>query len=442
MFHSRSQGSIIRHIINPAVSSLSRYECEIIRKIWDRSEDRPLKKDKDYFLSHPRGDQETYRFACDIKLIDINPLKMLPLHRKILFQAFSEINFQLVYKKDQLYLLKPLSQTVATFFQLTHDLVFRHCNSLGKYPGEDRFEIISNAPALGSGTFGKVAAVEGTLFECDEEVHSKVKMIGSRRIVKVLLCKDERDMDAVKKEYRLSHAAGHLHVKEPTFFDAGHESKAYMVMRRMEGVTLHTILHDSTNGIDSFSTEKRIDLSIAILKALANQVHAKRIIHKDIKTNNIMVYEENGQFYVNIIDFGISETFDENRKITEIEQFPYVAPELRASVLAINHYKSDIYSIARIIAEIFGFETHLISAAKLWKEFDDGFCLDGLFKNVFDISDQGKERIRILLSGLGHPVLDKRWSIEDGIIDLKDIKAKEVAVPRLKHTSSRRFILC
>lgn len=442
MFHKKSAGQSNLRVINPTIPNLSLSEYEIIRQIWSSSSDRPLKKNKNYCITTPlHSTRMSYQFTHNIKLIDINPLRMRTQQRKILFKAFSGVNFQRMYQKNKLYLLKLSSKTLTTFFQLTHDIVFRHSDFFGKHSGEDRFEVISNAEELGRGTFGDVAAIEATLFARNKEMHCKFKATGRRRIVKVLSCKDEVDVERVKKEYRMSCIAGHLHIKEPTFFKAGRDAQAYLVMRRIEGVTLYDLLEDAVNGVIGFSPEKRINLSIAILKALANQVHARKIIHKDFKTTNIMVYEENEQFSVNVIDFGISETFDENQKISEIERFPYVAPELRASVMAINNYKSDIYSAARVIAQIFGFDMRVISAAKLWNEFEDGFCLEGLFENVFDMSDQGKKRIRNLLLGLGHPVLDRRWSIGDGIEELEDIRAKE-AVPRLGSAYSRRFLLC
>lgn len=58
-------------------------------------------------------------------------------------------------------------------------------------------------------------------------------------------------------------------------------------------------------------------------------VHAKKIIHRDLKMNNILI---NSKKHVNICDFGISKVMDETTMTSMthgIGTIMFMAPEIR-----------------------------------------------------------------------------------------------------------------
>ncbi|KAH9385756.1 membrane-associated tyrosine- and threonine-specific cdc2-inhibitory kinase [Nematocida major] len=95
------------------------------------------------------------------------------------------------------------------------------------------------------------------------------------------------------------------------------------------------------------SPSEKAEIAAQILKGV-KAVHANRIIHLDIKPENIYLNEKNGVISVRIGDFGISRSvFD----LTEIEfdgDRLYMAPELLQNACS---YASDIYSTGLVLME-------------------------------------------------------------------------------------------
>lgn len=129
-------------------------------------------------------------------------------------------------------------------------------------------------------------------------------------------------------------------------YDANISDKnAYIVMEYVDGVILTNHVKDRTR--------LTVDETVEIAKQLAlgcSEIHKRGIIHRDIKSQNIMI-THNGA--VKILDFGIAID-NETTKLTKTDMLigspQYVAPELIEKEEPTK--KTDIYSLGILMYEM------------------------------------------------------------------------------------------
>jgi hypothetical protein len=148
----------------------------------------------------------------------------------------------------------------------------------------------------------------------------------------------QRFVDQFIKEARAAGALNHPNIIQ--VHDVGTENDIhYFSMEYVEGATCMQILRDQ----GQFKVGEALEIIRQTAKAL-DYAHSQRLIHQDIKPDNIMVGQNN---QVKLADLGISKTFDE----VESEEGPkrvmgtphYMAPEA-ALGKKIDH-RVDIYSL-------------------------------------------------------------------------------------------------
>ncbi len=147
------------------------------------------------------------------------------------------------------------------------------------------------------------------------------------------------------KEARAAGALNHPNIIQ--VHDVGTENDIhYFSMELIEGATCMQILKDQ--GV--FQVGEALEIIRQIAKAL-EYAHSQRLIHQDIKPDNIMIGENN---LVKLADLGISKTFDE----VESEEGPkrvmgtphYMAPEA-ALGKKIDH-RVDIYALGATLYQL------------------------------------------------------------------------------------------
>lgn len=115
---------------------------------------------------------------------------------------------------------------------------------------------------------------------------------------------------------RLSHPA------LVTVHDVGwHESRTYVVMRLIRGVTLREHI------LDGPLTGDRVARLGARLASALEHVHAAGIVHRDVKPSNVLIGPGDAPY---LADFGISRLVDEPTRSTPgtiVGTIPYLAPE-------------------------------------------------------------------------------------------------------------------
>jgi eukaryotic-like serine/threonine-protein kinase len=153
----------------------------------------------------------------------------------------------------------------------------------------ERYEIVRR---IGEGGMGAVY----------EARHS---IIGKRVAIKVLLEKfleNEELIARLLQEARLASSIGHQNIVDVTDFGTTRDGRAFGAMEFLEGESLsQLILRDAPLPVER---------SLAIVKQVASALgaaHAKGIVHRDVKPENVYLVRRGDQDFVKVVDFGVSK---------------------------------------------------------------------------------------------------------------------------------------
>ncbi len=171
-----------------------------------------------------------------------------------------------------------------------------------------------------------------------------------------------RDSDGVKGALKLRHESMHGRIELPDLaqvsavrhpnlaevLDAGRteEGVAYVVTRYVSGNSLGERLAQS--GPLPVSDVRALGRAMA---AGLSAIHARGLVHRDLKPDNVML-PENGQLGdATLIDFGLAGTQHDDTRLTQsgvlLGSPAYMSPE-QASGLGLNH-QSDLWSLGVVL---------------------------------------------------------------------------------------------
>ena len=153
------------------------------------------------------------------------------------------------------------------------------------------------------------------------------------------------------------------------------KGKYALVMEYMSLGSLYRILHEDKLSLD---WPDRLSIALQTAKGI-NYLHQLQepIVHRDIKSMNILVERSYQGYIVKLCDFGLAETRNETSKQTQLINvlhctLPWAAPEVLR--LEGNSNKSDIYSLGIVYWEL---ATNEIPYDGHQSELIRAFVLDG-----------------------------------------------------------------
>lgn len=337
-----------------------------------------------------------------------NPANLTDEDKTLLLTFFAEqarVQRQ-VWHKDKLY-----SMTDGSSVEFANEVVQRS----RKDPKQGvRYEFISHKP-LGKGTYGSVYEVAGTLaLEPDVCRYKLAGYNGKSRVVKIQHHSIKFPFAKSISEYSLTNRASHLAVKYPTY--EAEKQDSYTVMRKIEGRMLYDIINDDIRNKTVLTTQQRIDITKALLKALQEQVIDKGIIHRDIKPENILV-DMGNTVSAAIIDFGFSM---ELGQLAESDSGTpgYAPPEVFKTKVATEKY--DVFSMARVLSLIWrvdlrSYESMPMANVRYYANHAVQE-LERLFLGINDLTEKDKLTIKSTLQGMLTPDPSQRISIEEAIL--------------------------
>ncbi|HHF7350025.1 TPA: protein kinase [Legionella feeleii] len=291
-----------------------------------------------------------------------------------------------------------------------------------------RYEAISNKAVLGEGAYGKVKRIKGTItLDSEQEAiqFKKQGKDGKRRVVKIQEHDDlgDNSLRSFRQGLAFAKRAEHLSLKEPTVEDKSLFSQtSYTVMDEITGPELFDVISDDLDGINILTTDQRIDLTLALLLALNEQVTNKGLIHRDIKPENIKVVQLGPPAVVKILDYDLSI---DNPDGSVVGTPGYFSPETISDPMSINA-KSDVYSMGRTIARIWCPNDETYTGDYTPWSYSPEQLLTNIFAGIEDLSDDEKVIIKTTLLGMLKNDPDERSSIENAIDDFMAIYSHEL----------------
>ncbi|MEX2108825.1 MAG: protein kinase [Solirubrobacterales bacterium] len=185
---------------------------------------------------------------------------------------------------------------------------------------------------LGRGGMGEV--YEATQLELGRRVAFKVLRTG--------LVDDEGLRKRFRREGQLQATIEHPHVV--TVYEAGEiDEGLFLAMRLVEGVTLKQLIV-----AEELDAGRALDILAPVAEAL-DVAHAKGLVHRDVKPQNILVAEDDHPF---LADFGLTRGRDQTaftRSGQIVGTIDYVSPEQVRGEPAGS--ASDIYALSGVLYE-------------------------------------------------------------------------------------------
>lgn len=275
---------------------------------------------------------------------------------------------------------------------------------------------------IASGGFSKIFLSKGALSLGQERTEFK----DQPRIIKQLLKKDNNDdlVQMANREYKSGRKTKHIRTKPPIVIgNPADPAQVFLVMNYLKGKTLQQVLHD-----DNLDTDERIDLTLKFLYGLKSGLHARGIVHSDIKPGNIMINKKDTTgFKSKAFDLGISDEVGKPDK-TDKGTSSYAAPEVIANEG--TSIKADVYSSGLVLYEVWkarkwlSAHDNLNNADIIAKRNKDNYKIDtsDLFEGIKDLSSAHQKQIRDILAKLTSESTWFRGSIDKAIDVFENVR--------------------
>ena len=175
--------------------------------------------------------------------------------------------------------------------------------------------------------------------------------------IKVLhpsLAADQKIVARFSREARAASRISHPHALSVTDFGESEDGVVFLVMEYLSGTTLkETIRKDGPMSLD------RVVNIIRQVGGALDAAHEQGVVHRDLKSENIMLLATNGPEYAKVLDFGIAKIkepedgFDPGLTAPDlvIGTPQYMSPEQCSQAPDIDA-RSDVYSLGVIIYEM------------------------------------------------------------------------------------------
>ena len=170
-----------------------------------------------------------------------------------------------------------------------------------------------------------------------------LKRIVALKFISPHLADNKNDLDSLYQEARSASKLNHPNIT--TIYEIGHSGKHHFItMEYLDGDTLKDKIKR-----DSFHLDEILDIAIATLEGI-KKAHDNNIIHRDIKSENVMLTESGT---AKVMDFGLARNLERDN-VTKISvtlgTIAYMSPEqIEGSKV---DQRSDIYSFGVVLYEM------------------------------------------------------------------------------------------
>jgi tRNA A-37 threonylcarbamoyl transferase component Bud32 len=180
------------------------------------------------------------------------------------------------------------------------------------------------------------------------------ELMGREVVIKLLLPQFSMERDIIDRFFNEARVMGNLnHPGIVAIFDLDYaeDGRAYIVMERLQGESLHQRLRR----VQRMSLEQTVDLARQLASALA-AAHGKGVVHRDLKPANVFLSEDlevPGRERVKVLDFGVAKlALQQSALVTRVGAVvgtpTYMAPEQCRDASTVDH-RADLYALGCIM---------------------------------------------------------------------------------------------
>jgi serine/threonine-protein kinase len=174
------------------------------------------------------------------------------------------------------------------------------------------------------------------------------------KVLRPSLAVDDKVVARFSREAKAASRISHPHAVSVTDFGEAENGVVFLVMEYLDGRTLKELI--TSEG--AFTLERTVEIVRQVAGAL-DAAHAQGVVHRDLKSDNIMLSQTNGGDWAKVLDFGIAKIQQaegvRDHDITEANLVvgtpQYMSPE-QCSQTGPLDARSDIYSLGVIIYEM------------------------------------------------------------------------------------------
>jgi serine/threonine-protein kinase len=175
--------------------------------------------------------------------------------------------------------------------------------------------------------------------------------------IKVLLpslAADEKIVARFSREARAASKISHPHALSVTDFGESENGVVFLVMEYLSGLTLKLLIRQE----GPMPLPRTVEILRQVGGAL-DAAHAEGVVHRDLKSDNIMLLSSSGTDYAKVLDFGIAKIKEPEGSYDPVLTAPnlvigtpqYMSPEQCSQSPDIDA-RSDIYSLGVILYEM------------------------------------------------------------------------------------------
>jgi serine/threonine-protein kinase len=190
----------------------------------------------------------------------------------------------------------------------------------------------------------------GTVYRATHILMDKTVAI---KVLHPALAADDTIVARFSREAKAASRISHPHALNVTDFGESENGVVFLVMEFLNGRTLKDIVRSE----GPMSLPRVVEIMRQVCGAL-EAAHAENVVHRDLKSDNIMLIDVGGGDWVKVLDFGIAkiqEPAGQDPELTApnliIGTPQYMSPEQCSQASEIDS-RSDIYSLGVILYEM------------------------------------------------------------------------------------------
>src|SRR6476659_3150922 len=174
------------------------------------------------------------------------------------------------------------------------------------------------------------------------------------KVLRPALSADEKIVARFSREARAASKISHPHALSVTDFGEAENGVVFLVMEYLDGLTLKQLIRQE----GPMPLPRTVEILRQVGGAL-DAAHAEGVVHRDLKSDNIMLLSSSGTDYAKVLDFGIAKikepegTYDPGLTAPDlvIGTPQYMSPEQCSQSPDIDA-RSDVYSLGVIVYEM------------------------------------------------------------------------------------------